>query len=211
MRRKHGDTIHVFNQENGEWEALIQMDKRETVLVIQKQQREPLIQNTPRYHAVLSLIKPKNLEWAVEKLTELGISDIHLITTKRSHVRHINVPRLMLVAKEATEQCERLDIPKIYDPMPLEKWIDSQLKALTLSTLFVADERSASPSLALQTLLPGNLGFLIGPEGGLSEDDKKAILALPSSVPICLGANILRAETAALVCGTLMIHGLLKN
>jgi 16S rRNA (uracil1498-N3)-methyltransferase len=211
MRRKHGDTIHVFNQENGEWEALIQTDKRETILVIQKQRRQPLIKDSPRYHAVLSLIKPKNLELAIEKLTELGITDIHLVTTKRSNVRHTNLPRLMLIAKEAAEQCERLDIPKIYDSMPLEKWLDSQLKTLTISTLLVANERFSSPSLTLQNLMPGNLGFFIGPEGGLSDEDKRAVLSLPSAIPISLGSNILRAETAAIVCGTLMIFSSLKQ
>ena len=207
MRCKHGDTLHVFNQENGEWEAFIRADKRETHLVIEKQRRQPLIQDHPRYHAVLSLIKPKNLEWAVEKLTELGISDIHLVTTNRSHIRHANVPRLMLIAKEAAEQCERLDIPKIYDPMPLEKWIASQHKELTISTLCVANERFSGPSLTLRHGKSGSLGFFIGPEGGLSEDDKRAVLSLPSAIPISLGPNILRAETAAIVCGTLMIIG----
>ncbi|OJV47600.1 MAG: hypothetical protein BGO28_07145 [Alphaproteobacteria bacterium 43-37] len=207
MRRKHGDIIHVFNQESGEWEAFIETHKRKTTLTIQKQRRTPLADDRPRYHAVLSLIKPKNLEFAIEKLTELGITDIHIVAATRSNFRHTNLQRLMLIAKEATEQCERLDMPRIYDPMPLTKWVDSQLKAPTISTLFVADERSDNPSLAHHKMEPGNLGFFIGPEGGISVEDKKIILSLPSSVPISLGPNILKTETAAIVCGGLIILG----
>ncbi|MDR1332954.1 MAG: RsmE family RNA methyltransferase, partial [Holosporales bacterium] len=44
----------------------------------------------------------------------------------------------------------------------------------------------------------GSCGFIIGPEGGFSDDEKALLLA--NTTAVTLSENILRSETAAIAC-----------
>ena len=49
-------------------------------------------------------------------------------------------------------------------------------------------------------LRSGPVGWLVGPEGDFAPEELASALALPNAVPVSLGPNVLRVETAAL-CG----------
>ena len=49
-------------------------------------------------------------------------------------------------------------------------------------------------------LRSGPVGWLVGPEGDFAPEELASALALPNAVPVTLGPNVLRVETAAL-CG----------
>jgi 16S rRNA (uracil1498-N3)-methyltransferase len=53
------------------------------------------------------------------------------------------------------------------------------------------------PIAALQSLRPGSLAVIIGPEGGFDKDERAALAAAPFALPISLGPRIMRADTAA--------------
>ena len=56
--------------------------------------------------------------------------------------------------------------------------------------------------VAASTFKPGAATILVGPEGGFTDEERAAIRAVPTAVPISLGPRILRAETAALAALT---------
>ena len=66
--------------------------------------------------------------------------------------------------------------------------------------LYFADEGGGDP--AASTFKPGAATILVGPEGGFTDEERAAIRAVPTAVPISLGPRILRAETAALAALT---------
>ena len=202
MRLKVGEEVHLFNEQNGQWRCHITcIGKKNVSLLIREQVSKPT-KRERRVHAVLTPIKPKRLELAVEKLTELNVSDIHFIITQRTQVRHINEQRLMLIAKEAAEQCERLDLPIIHNIIPLNPWVEIQAQNPLAPILLMADERMAQKTIK-ETLLESppqqDIAFIIGPEGGFGELERKELSVLPNLVRVSLGPTILRAETAAIV------------
>ena len=141
------------------------------------------------------------MEWTVEKATELGVAAIRPVLTARCVADKVNRDRLGLIAREAAEQCERLDVPEIADPLPLHTALDLWARQEPVAPLFLGAERGAAPPLAetLRQASPASgPGWLVGPEGGFAPAELDAVRRRPFVVPVALGPRILRAETAAI-------------
>jgi 16S rRNA (uracil1498-N3)-methyltransferase len=98
-----------------------------------------------------------------------------------------SVERLRRVAREAAAQCRRARLPKVTDPCRLEDLADVAGAPVTL-----ADAGGGPPRL------DGSL-LAIGPEGGWDPVERQSF-----GPTVGLGATVLRAETAAVVAGTLL-------
>jgi 16S rRNA (uracil1498-N3)-methyltransferase len=192
MRRTAGDRLRLFNGRDGEWQArIVTLGKRgalaEAEALLRAQAAEP------DHWLLLSIIKREALEWAVEKATELGAAELHLVVTARSQPARPNPDRLRAIATEAAEQSERLTVPVIHPPGPL----DAVLRDWPAGRpLIAAIERGEAAPPDRQA---GAAALLIGPEGGFDPKELDAMRRLPFLVPASLGPRILRAETAAVV------------
>jgi 16S rRNA (uracil1498-N3)-methyltransferase len=140
-----------------------------------------------------ALVKGDKPELVVQKLTELGIDRIVPFRAERSVVRWDDaraanaVERLRLVARAAAMQCHRPRLPEVAPVVDLRT---------------VAAEHG--PGLALAARGGGEPGpevvtLLVGPEGGWTGEE----LAV-TSARVGLGANVLRAETAAIAAGVVL-------
>jgi 16S rRNA (uracil1498-N3)-methyltransferase len=99
------------------------------------------------------------------------------------------------IAIEAAEQCGRLTIPEIDQPIALEERLESWLED---RLLLFADESGGGEPL-LETLRTRGRGdLLVGPEGGFTEEELAELRSYDQVVAVNLGPRILRAETAAL-------------
>ena len=221
MRRAPGADLVVFNGRDGEWMAsLTHLDKRSARITPRTKLRA---QPAPSgVELILALIKRSALEWAVEKATELGVGRIRLITTRRSVADHTNVSRLIAIAREAAEQCERLDIPAIDPPERFDHFVAAWP---TDTALLFCDETSArtDPDTPqdldrVQTVLEaatdndsGRLAVLVGPEGGFDPAERTRILGLSGARRVTLGPRILRAETAAVAALAVVQSGLAQR
>ena len=95
------------------------------------------------------------------------------------------------IAIEAAEQCERLAVPEIREPVVLAKL----MQAWPLRELYVADERRTAPLLQAAS---GPAALMIGPEGGFTDAELDGIASARLVTRVSLGRRILRAETAAI-------------
>ena len=188
MRLKEGDKLICFNGQQGDWEAVLQKQKKEWYLLAQKQ----ILPQQKRESCVLclALIKRDPLTYALQKATELGVTEIHLIQADRSNNERANMDRLKAIVVEASEQCERNDIPMLFPPESLHKVIDTLSQKTNLIWL---SERGTTKG-QLDKLPPA---FFIGPEGGWSEKEQD-LFQKEQAFSWHLGNTILRAETAAL-------------
>ena len=138
------------------------------------------------------MVKGERPEWAVQKLTEIGVDRIVPLQTARSVVRwplgeaDRQLDRLRRVAREAAVQSRRLWLPVVGPVTGLAEAVGAE------SGVALASPGGAPPTLDHPTVL-------VGPEGGWTDDE------LAWGAPtVSLGPTVLRTETAAVVAGTLL-------
>jgi 16S rRNA (uracil1498-N3)-methyltransferase len=195
MRLKVGDEVLLFDGASGEWLASIaDAGKKRMTLSIEQRTREQ--ETVPDCWLAFAPVKRAPTDWLVEKATELGIARLIPVTTRRTIVERVKLERLQAIAIEASEQCNRTTVPEVADPQSL----DAFLKVHSGRTLYFADE--AGGARAAAAFKPGPATVLVGPEGGFTDEERTAIRAEETAIPISLGPRILRAETAALAAIT---------
>jgi 16S rRNA (uracil1498-N3)-methyltransferase len=153
-----------------------------------------------------AVTKADRPEWAVQKLTEVGVDRILPLRSGRSVVRwegeraERHLDRLREVARQAAMQSRRLRVPVIEAVVPVEALLVPD--ALWSASLALAAPGGRPPSLRRPMIL-------VGPEGGWTPEEEAAA---PAQVD--LGPFVLRTETAALVAGSLLAalrHSLLSE
>lgn len=194
LRLEAGQVVALFNGRDGEWRAVIaEAGKKGVRLDVETQLRPP--QAAADVWLCFAPIRQGRIEMIVEKATELGAARLLPVITRRTQMQKVNTERLAVHAREAAEQCERLDVPEVTQPVTLEKLLqDWPLDR----RLFLCAERSDAPSLLNAAAAHGPCALLIGPEGGFVPEELQRIAAMPQVVTVSLGPRILRAETAAI-------------
>jgi 16S rRNA (uracil1498-N3)-methyltransferase len=200
MRARSGEQVVLFNGRDGEWLSIIEEATKKTcVLHLQKQLRPQSPE--PDLWLAFAPLKKSNTDFIVEKATELGVSRLIPVFTEHTNTTRVKPERLSLIAMEASEQCDRLSVPQVSEPLSLASLLADWPAG---RTLLVPDETGGGRPLkdVLETpdrseIMPLH-GFLIGPEGGFSTSELDALGNLPFVTRVSLGPRILRAETAAL-------------
>ena len=149
----------------------------------------------------IGIIKKDNFELAVQKVTELGVSQIIPVLCERSEKKNLNMERLKKILIESSEQSGRGDIPVIHDIIELPDLLNNGILpknkiALQLKGEYIGD--------FLEQNNLKDLAVFIGPEGGWS--DRETQIFLEHNIPnISLGTQVLRAETAAISVASLLL------
>lgn len=202
LRRQPGDRVRLFNATDGEW--LVRIDalrKDRGSFVVEQQMRAPAPEPGPVL--VFAPIKRDGTDLVVRMATELGASSLQPVMTERTNTARVNTERWMAIATEAAEQCERLSVPTIAEPVRLMDLLGTWN---TGQPLLAAIERAEQRGVAGDTVAawrarsdPGvQPGLLVGPEGGFSPAELELLRTRPFVVTVSLGRLILRAETACL-------------
>lgn len=252
MRYHVGDSINIFNSYEGEWVAVVNLLKKKECFVVPSElvrapikQRLDTISSTKEginqaYFAdqfsnslalAFSPFKAFNPSFIVQKATELGVDEIIPIISEYTIVRHIKKDKLFEVAIEATEQCERLEVPYIHELISLDHYIIDFIKPDSSihkprgegmeqkEIIIVCDPRQdgytpTSLGSALQALKLNHkktglkVTLLIGPEGGFSTREINLLKEKSPVYFLRIGTTILKAETACItalaVCKTIL-------
>lgn len=191
MRLEAGKEVALFNGKDGEWTAVLSYPtKKESVLQVQHQTREQIYLKPCAL--AFALIKKENTALILQKATELGVTHIYPLITKRTIIRSLNRERAEMIIQEAAEQCERVDIPQLHPVMDLRLFVKDMPQAFT--PVHLAERATVS-----DTLTPDMAPlFIVGPEGGFTPDENALIAQMPQVKIVHLGETVLRAETAAL-------------
>ncbi len=152
---------------------------------------------------VLSVFKFDRLEWAIEKLVELGVPSIEPAIVRRTE-KHLaqaashRVERWRRIASEATRQSRRSAIPQIADPRPLREVLAAHSAPGALRLLLAENEKRQTLLRTLQSSddLPG-IVLAVGPEGGWTTEEE-TLFHEQGWTAVTMGPTILRAETAAI-------------
>ncbi|MDG1827174.1 MAG: 16S rRNA (uracil(1498)-N(3))-methyltransferase [Henriciella sp.] len=200
MRLSDGATVRAFNGKDGEWNCTLRSQGKRGFLAPATQTRPQ--ENGSNLHLLFAPIKKARNDFIIEKATELGVAVISPVITDYTQNKRLRVDRMELLAIEAAEQTERLDLPKIYDEMSLTAALEAWP---TDVPLFYCDEAGDTKPMinALEQYTNLSAGILIGPEGGFSPNERELLRSLDFVTPVTLGPRILRAETAVVSALTL--------
>ena len=202
LRLGAGATLALFNGRDGEWAAELEpQGKRHCVLNVRARLRPQV--DAPDIWLLFAPVKGQRTEFIAEKATELGVRALVPVITRRTIVTRVNQDRLAANAREAAEQCWRLDVPEVRDAQPLDRVLGAWPMGRKL--MFCDETGSAPPATAvLAREQPGPWAVLVGPEGGFAPEELDVIRRLKAAVPVGLGPRILRADTAAVAALTLL-------
>jgi len=202
MRIKIEDQILVFNGVDGEWICKIIRINRDLInLEVLQKQKEQL-----SYEPLRCYFTPLNNNrhnYIIEKLTELGITKFTPVITDYTNTKNLNIQKLYLRAKEAAEQSGLMIVPEITEQKLLSDLI---IEEFNKEIILFCDEKknTALPNDVLNGVKEKIVSFLIGPEGGFSDNERMNMIKLGNVKPVSLGSRILRADTAAIVAATFL-------
>lgn len=200
LRMAAGDQVVLFNGEGGEYVAtLTSVEKKRATAEIKT--FSPREAELP-YSLTLAQALPEGskMDWIIEKAVELGVSTIVPVAAQRSVVRLSEeraakkIEHWKGVISAAAEQCGRNRLPHLSDPVGFMSWVVQQDMH---SRILFTPRAEQSLSEWARHHPPQALCLLIGPEGGLSEQEEDAALA-HGMIPLSLGPRVLRTETAGL-------------
>ena len=229
LRLRSGDAVQALDGAGHVFACAVETAARGS-LVLRVMQKE-FIPPAPCSITLLQAVpKGKIIEDIIQKAVELGVRRIvpllteHVVTRLDARERMIRRNKWQQVAIEAIKQCGAAWPPEIAAPTPLAGWLRREPAADTDS----APAAPAAFELALVGSLqterrhprdcfgefearfgrpPESVGVWIGPEGDFTRDELEAIQATGAQ-PITLGRLVLRVETAALYCLSILNYEL---
>jgi 16S rRNA (uracil1498-N3)-methyltransferase len=163
---------------------------------------EELPSEAPRLQVILmlSIVKFDAFEWAIEKATELGVTEIVPLAAVRSEKALIAAAekrseRWRKIILEAAQQSRRVRLPVLHPVARPEAAFAARADRLGI----FLSERSDAPTLriALRDRVASQAALAIGPEGGWTDEERD--LAVKAGFhEASLGRLILRTETAVI-------------
>jgi 16S rRNA (uracil1498-N3)-methyltransferase len=205
LRMRAGAPLRVFDGTGNEFQAEITRIEGDAVTVLLGSPTAPKPESPLRITLVQGISRSERMDWTLQKATELGVSAIAPVLTARSVVRldSKQVGRKQIhwrnIVIGACEQCGRSRVPAVSPAMTLREYFANVRKEgmrLVLSP-------TAPASLAGLASVPARVDVLIGPEGGL-DDDELIAAEKAGFMPVRLGPRVLRTETAAVVALTVL-------
>jgi 16S rRNA (uracil1498-N3)-methyltransferase len=195
LKLKSGQVIHLFNGNNIDYRAEIISSNRKTTSVIILEAKPGIPPSNIHTTLYLSISKGDRMDIAIQKSVELGINRIIPIISDRtvvkldSHRTEKRMSHWIQIIISACEQSGRSEIPTL---MPITT-LKNISPVCTSRYLLTPD---TSEKLTQQSI-SNNIGFIVGPEGGLTEDEIQHCQQLDFKA-VSLGPIVLRTETAPL-------------
>ena len=198
LRMSSGQAVILFDGKGGEYSGELTNVQKNRVSVsistfIDCNRESPL-----KIHLAIGVSRGERMDWVIQKATELGVTAITPLFTERTEVK-LNAERLekktrhwQHIAISACEQCQRTLVPHVNPAISLQQWVVTDNHSLKIVLHHRTEKRLGEFSDKNDLV-----SLLIGPEGGLS--DNEIDFALNNGFnPLTLGPRVLRTETAPL-------------
>jgi len=201
LRMQSGETLQLTDGRGLKVLAKIQEanKKKCVVQIIEKQKHE-----RPKRSISIALSLLKNasrFEWFLEKSAELGVSEIIPLKTSRTEKQQFRMDRMNSILESALIQSQQVWMPVLLEPQNFNSCIENA----QADQKFIAHCESGKKnklSEITQTNSASQL-ILIGPEGDFTNEEIQLAIR-HQFVPVDLGENRLRSETAAMVAAVVL-------
>lgn len=164
----------------------------------------------------IALLKSDKMDYIVQKAVELGVSKIVPFTSKnvvvkldeKSKVK--KVQKFNIIAKEASKQCGRSDIPQVCDVITIND-LNKVIMDDKATYIFAYEKNNTSLKDTIESLKRkeiSEISIIIGPEGGFDNKEADMLNKNENVKVVSLGTRILRAETAATALVSIVMYEL---
>jgi 16S rRNA (uracil1498-N3)-methyltransferase len=211
LRLRAGDEVYIFDGAGKEFHCRVtETGKGKSVAELELigEVAPPSPESPLNLTLAIALLKGEKFDLVIQKATELGVTVIIPLQTKRSDIKLKNgedankkLERWRRVALEAAKQCGRAVVPEISSPVNFAEFAVAKNDDRTV-VLFA--ERGGENFGELKA---EKITAIVGPEGGW-DDDELSLAANNGVRIITLGGRILRAETAGIVVTALLQHSM---
>ena len=200
MRMKLGEQIEVVSNKICYIAEITSLDTDNVqAKIIEKKEENP--EMGIKVSLVQSLVKEQKMDFIIQKATELGVGEIIPYEATRSIIKKNGkedkkIDRWQKIAKEASEQSKRVEIPKIMPILSLNELI--QLDNYDVKILCTVRENSKNIKNILSNVKTNDtMLIVVGPEGGFTEQEEEKMIE-NGFITVSLGSTVLRTETVAL-------------
>lgn len=210
MRMKVGDKIEVVFDKHVYLCEISNIDTLRLDVINEKEENNELDIDLV---VAIGLVKEQKMDLILQKLTELGVSEIIPLKMERSIVKlddnryKKKKERWEMICKEASEQSHRNCIPKIGNIMSLKDLIklDGDIK---LVASVKESENFINKYLQMLNKCVKMI-IVIGPEGGISSQEEDFLIA-NGYESVSLGKLVLRVETAAIYAASVVSYSCMR-
>lgn len=196
LRLREGATVAVFDGNGESYQGVLVRTGK--IATVKLQQRLDEANESPlQLHVGLGVSKGERMDYAIQKLVETGAQSITPLLTDYTVVKlddkreQTRIQHWQGVIKSACEQCGRSYLPQLHALRKLAEWTEN----ITDECKLVFDAAGTATLKSIQPT-PSSVSILIGPEGGLSENEVSYAVRHGFHI-VRLGPRILRTETAA--------------
>ncbi|MEO8960387.1 MAG: RsmE family RNA methyltransferase [Ginsengibacter sp.] len=178
---------------------IIVADKKKTEVQIIREEFIP--PSGSKLTIAISLIKnASRFEWFIEKATEIGVSAIIPLICKRTEKSHFRFERIQSILISAMLQSSQAWLPELSSPTKFSDVVKGDYYQKFIAHCLEEEKKNLPDSIGDKD---GARIILIGPEGDFTEDEIQ-IAIRQNYIPVTLGLNRLRTETAGLVAAVLL-------
>jgi 16S rRNA (uracil1498-N3)-methyltransferase len=200
LRLAQGELITLFNGEGGEYSATLTQIERRSATVEIKAHHARDVELPFAITLAQALPEGTKMDWIIEKAIELGVSGFQPLAAQRCVVR-LSAERAEKkmghwrgIIESASEQSGRNRLAQLAPLQDYKQWITQQ--DMHRRIILTPRAQQSLPDWARHQG-PQAVTLVIGPEGGLSEQEEDLALR-HGALPLAMGPRILRTETAAL-------------
>lgn len=170
--------------------------------------RDTVPRPAPEVTVLQGLARQSKVDFAVQKLAELGVDRIVVFEVGRSLPRwdeskKVNIRRRWeRICYEASKQSRRAWLPRLHGPMELTEAVGISAQQEICLIADPAAELALREAMPSKT--PASIGLVVGPEGGLEDSEVGEFLSA-GATRVSIGGQILRTETAGIAIAAVML------
>lgn len=204
FRVKIDEKVRAVDGEKEYLCRVAELDKKSVTLVIDEI-FEDRFSTKVKIDAAIGILKNDKMDLTIQKLTEIGINKIIPLSTKRGVAKvSEKKDKWDLIVREALKQCQGVK-PLIIDEVTKIEKLKLEDYDLVIVPYECEDEYTLKNLLRKQTKDLNSILYIVGPEGGFDIEEIEYLKQKGANI-VTLGKRILRAETASIVVGGVLIN-----
>lgn len=204
FRVKIDEKVRAVDGEKEYLCRVAELDKKSVTLVIDEI-FEDRFSTKIKIDAAIGILKNDKMDLTIQKLTEIGINKIIPLSTKRGVAKvSEKKDKWDLIVREALKQCQGVK-PLIIDEVTKIEKLKLEDYDLVIVPYECEDEYTLKNLLRKQTKELKSVLYIVGPEGGFDIEEIEYLKQKGANI-VTLGKRILRAETASIVVGGVLIN-----